>query len=433
MPGTRPRLLVVHAHPSVRRWAVSALAGIGDVVESPTLAEALSRLPLSAVDVLLIHPSLLPSERSNLDSIPRIALGADPPAGPPGGLPDPGFLWTLEPTGAPGECERAVRLALEQGRLRRELLMLRAELARRDDVQALLGTSAAIQALRDAVRVVRDTDAPVLIRGEKGSGRALVARIIHAASACRDGPLVRVHLSSLAPAAIRQELHGRGPLQPGRIEAARHGTLLLCDLEALPPAERDMLFSLAPGAAGSAPTRGPRLITTAGPRLDAEVAAGRISAGLIQSLGGVVIQVPPLRERGEDVPLLAEHFLQACRRSADARPRRLSPDALEALSAGAWPGNVRELRHVVESVALRGDGEIISRRDLPRSFQMHDTRSLAPRLPDGGLVMEKELADYERAMLAMALERAAGRRRDAAVMLGLNKDQMKYLCRKYGL
>ena len=107
MPGTRPRLLVVHADPSVRRWAVSALAGLGEVVNAATLDEAASRLPLPAVDVMLADPALAVPYPSALESVPWIALLAGPPAGAPAEFPEPGFLWTLKPPATVGECERA--------------------------------------------------------------------------------------------------------------------------------------------------------------------------------------------------------------------------------------------------------------------------------------------------------------------------------------
>ncbi|HET9480329.1 MAG TPA: sigma 54-interacting transcriptional regulator, partial [Candidatus Polarisedimenticolia bacterium] len=192
-----------------------------------------------------------------------------------------------------------------------------------------------------------------------------------------------------------------------------------------------------------------RLVTATNSDIMREVDEGRFRQDLFYRLNVVAIRLPPLRDRREDIPLLADHFLDRfCRENA--RPRkRLAADALKAVTAHEWKGNVRELEHAMESLVLLTDRDLITAGDLPLAIRSGvpaapDTRpdvqagpapgaSDPEPLPEAGIVLERQVAAFERNLLLSALHKAEGRRKEAAALLGLNKDQMKYLCRKYGL
>ncbi|MGH9869282.1 MAG: sigma-54-dependent transcriptional regulator [Candidatus Polarisedimenticolia bacterium] len=435
------RLLVIHEEPSVRRQVADAILPLGEVFTAADLASARAAVPLDMVDVALLDPRLASPQNGLPPALPLIALGPVPDAvaGDAGAAPGPFHAeLTLPPD--PRACAMLARSALDRRKLELEVRRLRADAAVRGEVSALTGHGPAMEGVRRAIRAIADSGAPVLVRGETGTGRAQAGRAIHAAGPRRDGPFVTLLLSAFSPFALETELCGRDRARGGgRVESAHRGTLLLRDLEALPGSLQEPLLRLARSGVWAPPEGRTvmvdiRLVATVGPGLDEAVSSGRFREDLLQSLEAVTLHMPPLRERREDIPVLAAHFLESLRRPGEASARRFSQDALEVLSAQAWRGNVRELRHVVESVALHSDAVILSRRDLPRAFTKQTPEGSPPvKLPDGGLVIEHEIAEYEKAMLALALERAAGRRSEAAALLGLNRDQMKYLCRKHGL
>ena len=437
MSTAPPRLLIIHEDPSVRRQVADAVLPLGEVFTAADLSSARTAVPFDLADVALLDPWLASSTSGLPASLPLISLGPVPETG------DGGAVFHAELALPPDSraCLVLARSALDRRRLELEVRRLRSGAAAGGEVAWIKGHSRAIEGARHAIRAIADSHAPVLIRGETGTGRALAGRAVHAAGPRRDGPFVSLLLPAFSPAALETEMCGRDQsLGGGRVESAHQGTLLLRDLEALPGSLQEPLLRLArSGVWAPSGGRKPvmvnvRIVATAGTGLDEAVSAGRFREDLLQSLEAVTLLMPPLRERREDIPVLAAHFLTSLRRSGEPGARRFSQDALDVLSAQTWSGNVRELRHVVESVALHSDAVILGRRDLPRTLSRHAPEgSLPARLPDGGLVIEHEIAAYEKAMLALALERAAGRRSEAAALLGLNRDQMKYLCRKHGL
>jgi DNA-binding NtrC family response regulator len=288
-----------------------------------------------------------------------------------------------------------------------------------------------------------------MIRGESGTGKELVARAIHFNSGRRDGPFVALNCSAFPEHLVEDELfgHEKGAFtgavarREGRFEMADGGTLFLDELGTLPPPIQAKLLRVIETRSferlGGRDTVHVdiRLVTATNADIEKDVQEGRFRQDLYYRLNVVPLLLPSLRERPEDLPLLADHFLDRFCRENNARRKRFSQDALDALVTHAWRGNVRELENTIESLVLLTDDEVIQARDLPQEIRSPLPAQRMERigLPDEGIQLEQQVAGYERALLVKALERTDGRKKEAGELLGLNRDQMKYLCRKYSL
>jgi anaerobic nitric oxide reductase transcription regulator len=231
----------------------------------------------------------------------------------------------------------------------------------------IIGTSPIIRRLRREIEIVAGTDLSVLIQGETGTGKELVARAVHAASARRSEPIIHVNCAALPETLAEAELFGhvRGSFtgaagdRPGKFEVADGGTLFLDEIGELPLTIQPMLLRvLQDGEIQRVGADRPikvnvRVLAATNRDLPTEVAAGRFRADLFHRLNVYPLAVPPLRERGEDVALLAGYFCDTARRRMGVGPVRLDASAIEALLSYAWPGNVRELENVISRAVLR--------------------------------------------------------------------------------
>src|SRR6185436_9892698 len=257
----------------------------------------------------------------------------------------------------------ALENALRRSRLQADNRRLAAEAGLGEEI---LGSSPPMRQLAETVRRVAPTQAPVLLLGENGAGKELVARAIHAGSARRRKPLVTLNCAAIPDTLFESELfgHARGAFtgatdaRRGKFQEADGGTLFLDEVGEIPLAlQPKLLRALESGEVERIGGRGPervdvRIVAATNRDLEAEVAAGRFRQDLYFRLLVVPVRVPPLRERQEDVTLLAAHFLaEACRKNR-IRPKILSDAALNLLRGHAWPGNVRELRNAMERVAI---------------------------------------------------------------------------------
>ncbi len=303
------------------------------------------------------------------------------------------------------------------------------------DTLGMAGQSEAIVRLRRGIRKVAGACAPVLIRGESGSGKELAAHAIHGCSSCKDGPWVEVNCGAIAPSLIQSELFGyvKGAFtgasadRRGLIEAADGGTLFLDEIGDLPlELQANMLRFLQEktiqrvGAVRSIPVN-VRVVAATHVNLAEAVAQGRFREDLFYRLNVLTIEVPPLRERMEDVHLLAWHFLKIC--AAD-RPRRVDGfdrQALAAMAAYAWPGNVRELFNCVQRAVVMTDRRWISACDLGLSP--------ADVVASPGLDSARTLA--EREAISLALTRAGNNVTHAARGLGISRMTLYRLMGKH--
>jgi len=348
------------------------------------------------------------------------------------------FDYLLKPAD-PEALALVVDRALSHAAMRRELEYLRGSV--QSEPGAPIGTSAAWRAVVEMVHKVAAADTPVLILGESGSGKERVAQELHRLSGRSDGPFIMVNCAAIPAELAESEFFGHrkgsftGALdeREGRFKIAHGGSLLLDEIGAMPAGvQAKLLRVLQEGAferVGDArPTRvDVRILAATNADLEVEIAAGRFRADLYYRLGVVIIQVPALRERREDIPLLAAHFLnQASRRLA--RPvRTLSGAALDALMVYSWPGNVRELRNVIERGVLLAGGELLDVDALPFGAGPSGAQAGAE------LSLRAVVAAAERRALSEALRRTSGVRKDAAQLLGIDPRNLAYFLRKHGL
>ena len=339
--------------------------------------------------------------------------------------------------------------AVEKLRVERENRILREQFRRKDSLGNLIGSSEVMRAVFDLVRRVAAASTTVCIRGESGTGKELVAHAIHDLSERRGRPFISVNCAALPETLMEAELFGyeKGAFtgatetKEGRIELANRGTLFLDEIGTLTPALQSKLLRVLEdhavvhlGGKRSIPVDF-RLLTATNEDLEEAVRQGRFREDLYYRIHVVPVFLPPLRERPDDFPLLLEHFLRIYCAANRVSVKAISEDALQALQNYRWPGNVRELENAVQRIVLMVDGDTITMNDLPRDIVQaagKDARGRF-RLPATGFDLEAEIDSYEKKWIEAALAQSGGVKIQAARLLGVNKDRMKYLCRKHHL
>lgn len=329
----------------------------------------------------------------------------------------------------------ALGQAIRKGeRLEAENRLLRGE---RAQVPELIAEAASMRPVLELIRRVGPSDANVLITGENGTGKSLVARVLHGVSNRGNQPLITVNIGALAETVYESELfgHEKGAFtdakqdRVGRFELADGGTLFLDEIANLGPAQQAKLLRVLETGhferVGSSKTRqvDVRVISATNADIGEEVGAGRFRQDLLFRLNTVEIRIPPLRDRREDIEPLANHFLAGLAQRYRREGVQFATDAMRALVAHAWPGNVRELAHVVERAVLMADDERIQARDL----------GLEPATHDLGRIDEMALDDAEKLLIEKALARFGGNVSDAARALGLSRSAMYRRLEKHEL
>ncbi len=335
------------------------------------------------------------------------------------------------------ELAALVRRAVEKRALEREVAYLRAELARRQNFDELVGQHPAMQRLYQLVASVARTPVTVLITGESGTGKELVARAIHRQGPRRDGPFVPVNVAALPESLVEAELfgHERGAFtgavgrRLGRFELAQGGTLFLDEIATLRPDLQAKLLRVLQErelerVGGSQRIRlDVRIIAATNADLRRAIQAGTFREDLYYRLNVVQIVLPPLRERREDIPLLAQHFIRKYNQQFGKQIAGIAPRALEALVAYSWPGNVRELENLIERSVALVDGPLIELRDLPLDFLLADDRGRPE--PGGDLPLRDARDEFERQLILRVLERVQWNQSRAARILGLHRNSLK--------
>ncbi len=322
-------------------------------------------------------------------------------------------------------------------RLREQNVRLQEQLERRYSFSNIIGKSKAMQEVFELIRLVADSDSSVLIQGESGTGKELVASAIHFNSPRRARPYIRVSCASLPESLIESELFGyeKGAFtgaterRIGRFEAANGGTLFLDEIGELPLSFQVKLLRVLQerqierlGSHRSIDID-VRFVSASLRPLEEEIAAGRFREDLYYRINTVTIHLPPLRERREDIPLLAQAFLREFGEERGKELEGFDDDVLEALERHDWPGNVRELRNVVERAVLFARGPRVTLRELPETFQ----RNVRAAVPLGGTgetvvrTLQEAVRDAEIAAIRAALAATGGRKQQAAELLGVSR------------
>ena len=332
-----------------------------------------------------------------------------------------------------------VRNALRQRRLELMNAEMAAELAKE---HALVGESVAMRALRKQIAIVAPTDGRVLIYGESGTGKELVAHAIHAQSARAAAPFIEVNSAAIPEELIESELFGhvKGSFtgattaKKGKFEMADGATLFLDEVgdmsakvqaKVLRVLEEQRFEAVGSGTAINVDVR---IIAATNKRLDLEIEQGKFRADLFYRLNVIPFELPPLRDRPEDVPLLVEHFNHHYSVPYGRTPKQFSPEAIAELQGYSWPGNVRELRNTVERVVIMHPGVKVAANDLPVGGKA-EAPAASFRFPSF-----KEATDaYHRAFIQRKLEEAEGNVSRAAELMGVDRSHLYRRMRTLGI
>jgi DNA-binding NtrC family response regulator len=354
------------------------------------------------------------------------------------------------------ELWMVIQRAWRGQRVRDELAYLRHRAGNATPVDSLLGDSVVMAAVRERILQVARADRPgdagptVLVSGETGTGKELAARAIHAAGPRAEGPFVDINCAAIPAALLEGELFGfeKGAYtdarasKPGLFEAADGGTLFLDEIGLLDPTLQAKLLRVIEDRTvrrlgALSPRRlDVRVLAATNRDLEKTAREGGFRQDLLYRLRVLTVDLPPLRERDDDIRLLAEHFLREVRSRHGLGEVRFSPAALAALVAYPWPGNVRELAHAVERAALLGPGPTLEPEHLGLAAT---SRAVPARVePDGSVHVDFaqgaiDLERVERSLIEQALAHAGWNRGQAARLLGLTKETLRYRIEKYGL
>ena len=449
-------VLIVDQDPSVRGVLTKALARFGhDALTASNAAEALQALGSSHIDLVICDWSmagpvdgleLLRSLREEDRDVPVIMLTEFGTIEHAVSAMRAGATHYLAKPFQNEQLQLTIDQALAVARLRDENRALLRELQGRRSEHEIIGDGRSIRQLLDSVASAASSRATVLLQGESGTGKELLARAIHAQSDRREGPFIRLNCGALPEGQIESTLFGHekgltgAPKRSlGALERANGGTLLLDEIAELPADLQPKLLRVLQereferiGGPGAAVKCDVRIIATTSRDLEAEVNAGRFRQDLYYRLNVFPISIPPLRDRHEDIPVLAHRFAARAAAEAGKEVAGLEPEALELLCAQDWPGNVRQLQSAVERAVILSTEPMLrvhhfaSLRGAPTSAD--NTNGSAPaETPSSGTggahVLELpslDLMEVERRVIEQALALTKGNRTRAAHMLGIN-------------
>ena len=458
-PGApKPKIAVVDDDASLRAKIASSLRSHFEVLEGADYESAYRLLQEAELDVLLLGIEsgnvrectelLSRLDGSEIDTL-VIVLSSDPKKSTALKVIDAGsydyFIKPIDNDVLRHLLERAV----EKLHIQRENRILRQEISRKNALGDLIGSTDAMRHVFDSVKRMAKATTNVIVRGESGVGKELVARALHEQSPRRSRAFVSVNCAALPEGLMEAELFGyeKGAftgavaMKEGRIELAHQGTLFLDEIATLTPALQSKLLrvledhSLTRLGGKKAMRVDFRLISATNEDLEEMVRDNRFREDLYYRIHVVPIFVPALRERIEDIPLLAEYFVSVYCAANKFPPKRISEGAMQALKRYPWPGNVRELENAVQRLVLMTDEDVIDVKNLPPDVVQSVSRDSRGRfkLPSSGISLDKEMEAFERRWIAEALEQAKQVKSEAARLLGVDRNRLNYLCRKHNL
>ncbi len=346
------------------------------------------------------------------------------------------------------ELKLVVRKALEERRLRWENLRLRREIELRYTLGNMVGKSPRMQEVFSTISRVAESKATVLLTGESGTGKTLLAKTVHFNSSRKEFPFIPVNCASIPGELIESELFGhvRGAFtgaianKLGLFEAADGGTLLLDEISEMPTHLQAKLLrvledrEIRPVGGTKAARVDVRIVATTNRDLGQAMAKGAFREDLFYRLNVIALHLPPLRERREEIPLLVNYFLQKFADASSRPPKLVSAEALGCLETFPWPGNVRELENVIERAVTLESGPIIRQESLPEAVRGERTpEPYQVDFPADGVDLDGLVERIERDLIRRALQRAGGAQSRAAQLLGTSLRSFRYRLQKYGL
>jgi DNA-binding NtrC family response regulator len=455
----KPRILVVDDDSGTRDSLSRAFALEGyEALTASSAAAALKRLDEETVDAVLsdvVMPDMdgigfLTKLRDRASDLPVVLMSGHATLDMAVKATRLGALDFVEKPVALDRLLLCLRNALRLGGLARENRELKGYW---EDELALVGTSMPMMTLRALIERAAPSDVPILILGENGTGKELAARAVHELSPRRSHPFVKMNCAAVPAELVESELfgHEKGSFsgavaqRHGRFEQADGGTLFLDEIGDMPAAmQAKLLRVLQDGLVTRVGGTGEikvdvRLIAATNKDPETLIAAGTFREDLFYRISTVIVRVPPLRQRAEDIPALARHFVAAACRRNHWRPRRLSPEALDLFSRQPWKGNVRELRNIVERMLILSEADPLSPDDarLALPLAADGPRAAGGASATGAMASDAPLRDvvdaYERDVIRERLKRFGGHVTNTARSLGLERSHLYKKCRQLGI
>ena len=342
------------------------------------------------------------------------------------------------------ELKILINKALRHKQLEKENIYLREQLKDRFDFSKIIGQSSVMRKLLETIAIVAPTEATVLITGESGTGQELIANDIHLNSPRREKPLIKVNCAALPETLLESELFGHekgaftGALtrRQGRFQLAHKGSIFLDEIAEMAPQTQAKILRVLqerefePVGSSNTVRIDTRVIVATNKNLKEEIQEGHFREDLFYRINVVTLSVPPLRERREDIPLLADFFLKQYAVKNRRLIKGFTPRASDLLMRYDWPGNVRELANMVERSVIMARGDMITPNEYSDTLRALDPELLKSEI---GLTPGRSLKDVEKDMILMTLEETKGNRTHAAKILGISRRTLQLKLKEYGI
>lgn len=446
----KKRVLLVDDEPRVRASLRTVLEPTYEILEAADAAEGLKSFKHDAPDLVLLDVILpgtdglaaLQTMRTENRAVPVIMLTGTKSVKTAVDAMKLGAADYLSKPFDVEELQIVIERTLGKQELEQEVRQLRAQVVQRYAFHNLIGKSPAMQEIYAKIEQVADSRTTVLVTGESGTGKELVAKAIHYNSARRERPFVALNCAALPETLIESELfgHEKGSFtdatarRVGQFELAHTGTLFLDEIGDLSAATQAKLLRVLQereftrvGGVQSIKVD-VRIVAATNKNLDEMVRKNQFREDLYYRINVIALYLPPLRERGEDIALLAKHFLAKRIEEEKRPPQEFTKGSLELISHYPWPGNVREMENIIEQAFIWSKGsDVITPEHLPNILRT-DTRSTSLRDDTlaGRLSLEKAVMEFEREIILDALKRTTYVQTHAAAMLGISRRMLKY-------
>ena len=457
MTSTPARLLVVDDEPSMLDMLTLLFADEGYAVETARSAEEARRvLAQGGLDLVLCD--IMMPDGNGLDLLREIkASNPDAPVimmtaytstkSAIDAMKLGAFDYISKPFDV-DELKIIVQKALERAELVDENVYLRKALEKKYTFNNIIGKSARMQAIFSLIERIARTASTVLIQGESGTGKELIARAIHYASPRAANRILSINCGALPENLLESELfgHERGAFtgavreKKGLFQEANRGTIFLDEIGEMSLTMQVKLLralqerKIRKVGGNSEESIDVRVIAATNQNLEERIAKGEFREDLFYRINVIPIQLPPLRQRREDVPLLVDFFLQKYCEEMNLPARQISIDAMRLLEGYDWPGNVRELENMIERILALAHSETITTKDVPVQLLTHrKSHAEIVSLPEEGLDLEAYLEDIRAQLMVQALERTGGVQTQAAELLGMSFRSFRYYAKKAGL